>query len=110
MTIREVFTVSVPATRMVLPRQDGENSAAARRRRALQLQEARKKGVVDVTHYTRFVPGVTLLHVEGQREPIEVWDIPQHGCCEPPDREGRIYPRCNMSALDCSEHEWGERR
>jgi len=97
---------TVPATRFVPLCQDGQARKKARQERVALLAEARKQPDVDVITSTYLEPGATILHCDGQGEPVIVYDMPKHACCPPPTKKGRIYPVCGMDAWACAETLW----
>lgn len=97
---------AVPARVTVLPRRQGENPRAERRRRARELEEARHKSPVGGSRVSVWGVFSTELSAHGQRDPLGVPVVWQHTCCELPDADGHVYPVCGMSPIECAGTEW----
>lgn len=94
------------ARKEIVYRIPGENYAVARKRRRDTLEASKHEPPVEGARVTLWKVFYDPMEVHGQRDDIRMPNMPEHTCCEPPDKEGRVYPVCGMSPRACSSHIW----
>lgn len=103
----ERVSARVVAEKSLVYREPGENNAKARKRRYYRREAAKHEPPVEGTRVTLWKVFYDPMEVRGQRDDVRMPGMPQHACCEPPDEQGRLYPRCGgMSPLECSSYDW----
>jgi len=102
----EQVSARVTAEKDLVYREPGENNAKARKRRRDRREAAKHEPPVEGTRVTLWKVPYDPMEVHGQRDDVRMPSMPEHTCCEPPDKKGRVYPVCGMSPLACSGHYW----
>ena len=101
----EQVSARVTAEKDLVYREPGENNAKARKRRRDRREAAKHEPPVEGTRVTLWKVSYEPMEVQ-QRDDVRMPSMPEHTCCEPPDKKGRVYPVCGMSPLACSGHYW----
>lgn len=97
------------AKKELVYRKPGENYATARKRRRDTLEASKHEPPVVGTRVTLWTVSYEPMEVHGQRDDVRMPGMPEHACCEPPDEDGRVYPVCGLSPLECMGYEWRSR-